>query len=276
MAHTKQPHLLVFDSGVGGLSIVDAIKQSNPSYQLTYASDNAYFPYGTKTESALISRVEQVLTALQKEIKADIIIVACNTASTLVLPKIRANFTQPIIGVVPAIKPAAEISETKVIGLLATPGTVDRKYTKGLIKDFASECDVISVGSSELVILAEQKLQNKAVPLEELRLITAPFRDNSTQNRPDTLVLACTHFPLLKEELMLVLPDITYWVDSGDAIARRVQFWVSELDLTHQHTLMTTPEKGLSIFTKKTEETQLIAPTLSKLNLDCIRYMEIG
>ncbi len=276
MISSKPPHILVFDSGVGGLSIVEAVKKAHPSYRLTYASDNAQFPYGTKSESVLIERVERVLSTLQEEIAADIILVACNTASTLVLPKIRSHFTQPIIGVVPAIKPAAEMSKNKTIGLLATPGTVERQYTKELIKDFAHECDVISVGSSELVLLAEQKLQNKPVSLAVLTSITAPFRD--TQNRPDTIVLACTHFPLLKEELQLVLPNITYWVDSGEAIARRVQFWVNKLNLVTENTLATASSSanGVSIFTKQTAETELIKPTLNQLNLGLVHYTEVS
>ncbi len=271
----KPPHILVFDSGVGGLSIAQAIKQTLPSCLLSYASDNAYFPYGTKDESQLISRVEQVLTTIQKEVAADIIVVACNTASTVVLPKIREHFTLPVIGVVPAIKPAAEISRNKVIGLLATPGTVKRSYTKELIDNFANHCEVISIGSSELVLLAEKKLQGQKVSLTELKELTAAFKDTSS-NPPDTIVLACTHFPLLKDELKAVLPHISHWVDSGDAIARRTKFWIEELDLLNRGSSRANIGNGLGIFTQKTKEVELIKPALDKLNLNCIQYMEIS
>lgn len=300
MISVKQPHILVFDSGVGGLSIVEAIKKTNPSCHLTYASDNAQFPYGTKETPQLISRVEQVLTSIQKKISADIIVVACNSASTVVLPKIRSHFVQPIIGVVPAIKPAAKITTNNVIGLLATPGTVNRSYTKELIKDFATSCKVISVGTSELVLLAEKKLQKKIISLDTLTKITEPFRSNNNHPAPDTMVLACTHFPLLKDELMTVLPNVTHWIDSGDAIARRIQFWINELHLIPEVLPITEPSAnrqssvceelssdrepsasiaaltGQSIFTKKTEEVRLIQPALEKLNLGNICYMEIN
>jgi glutamate racemase len=271
----KQPHILVFDSGVGGLSVVEAIRKTNPFCKLTYASDNAHFPYGTKATYHLIDRVERVLTSLQKKISADIIVVACNTASTVVLPKIRSHFSLPIIGVVPAIKPAAEITNNNTIALLATPGTINRDYTKQLIADFASHCKIISVGSSELVLLAEKKLQNKSISIKAITEITEPFRTNDNHCLPDTLVLACTHFPLLKNELMSALPNINHWIDSGDAIARRIQFWTEELNLKIDNTLIPELPEGHSIFTKKTDEMKLIKPVLDKLNLGRISYMEI-
>jgi len=272
----KPPHILVFDSGVGGLSIAQDIKQMIPHCQLSYASDNAYLPYGTKNESQLIARVEQVLTTIQQKISADIIVVACNTASTVVLPKIREHFALPVIGVVPAIKPAAELSSNKVIGLLATPGTVKRSYTKSLINDFASHCKIIPIGSSELVLLAEKKLQGEQISLPKLTELMSPFKDTNNAKTPDTIVLACTHFPLLKEELKAVLPHISHWVDSGEAIARRTNFWIEKLNLPKQDTSTTNTNGGLSIFTKKTKETELIKPTLDKLNLSQIQYMEIN
>jgi glutamate racemase len=276
MISAKQPHILIFDSGVGGLSVVEAIRKTMPYCQLTYASDNAQFPYGTKTALELVARVERVLKSLQKKVAADIIVIACNSASTVVLPKIRSHFLQPIIGVVPAVKPAAEITANNTIGLLATPGTVDRSYTNQLIIDFASHCHIISVGSSELVLLAEKKLRGQAISLALLTEITEPFRSQKNQCLPDTVVLACTHFPLLKNELMSVLPAITHWIDSGDAIARRIQFWIKELNLTMDATPIAELALGHSIFTKKTELVELIKPTLNKLNLSLISYMEIS
>jgi glutamate racemase len=275
MTPAKQPHILIFDSGVGGLSVVEAIKKSVPCCQLTYASDNAQFPYGTKAAPELIVRVERVLKSLQKKVSADIIVIACNSASTLVLPKLRSHFLQPIIGVVPAIKPAAEITANNIIGLLATPGTVKRHYTKKLIADFASHCKIISIGSSEMVLLAEKKLQRKPISLAVLTEITEPFRSNKNQGLPDTIVLACTHFPLLKNELMSVLPNITNWIDSGDAIARRILFWIEQLGLTTDVPSSAEVSIDRSIFTKKTNAVELIKPTLDKLNLSHISYVEI-
>jgi len=212
--------ILVFDSGVGGLTVLEAVRRALPRESYRYACDNAAFPYGPKPEAELVARVEAVLTALIARTSPKLVIIACNTASTVALPRLRARFDLPIIGVVPAIKPAAQLSERKVIGLLATPGTVTRRYTDDLIREFAPHCDVIRVGSRELVLLAEAKLRGEAVDLAALREILAPFFQEADR-RADTLVLGCTHFPLLLEELKQVAPQVAHWVDSGEAIARR-------------------------------------------------------
>lgn len=214
------PPILVFDSGVGGLSVLDAVRRALPNETYRYACDNAAFPYGPKPEDELVARVDAVLTALIARIHPKMVIVACNTASTVALPRLREKFTMPIIGVVPAIKPAAAISERKIIGLLATPGTVTRRYTDDLIREFAPHCDVIRVGSRELVVLAEAKLRGEAIDLGALREILAPFFQEADR-QADTIVLGCTHFPLLLDELQQAAPQVKHWVDSGEAIARR-------------------------------------------------------
>jgi len=145
-------------------------------------------------------------------------VLACNTISTLLLPELRACFDVPFVGVVPAIKPAARLSKTKRVGLLATPGTVKRPYTDQLIEDYASDCEVVRVGSSELVTQAENLLSGRDVSEVLLASILAPFE---VQTPVDTVVLGCTHFPLLRGQLSKVLPGVI-WVDSGEAIAKRV------------------------------------------------------
>lgn len=223
--NSPHPKILVFDSGVGGLSILGEVRQRLPHCNYVYACDNAAFPYGTKSEDELIARVDAVLKALIARIEPDIVVIACNTASTVALPKIRAHFSKPVVGVVPAIKPAAQLSHSKVIGLLATPGTVNRPYTQRLIDDFAPHCTVIRVGSTELVTIAEEKLRGVRPDIDRLKSILAPiFADPRT----DTLVLACTHFPLLLAELQQAAPRPLQWVDSAEAIARRVASFTGE------------------------------------------------
>src|SRR5690606_38999191 len=146
-----------------------------------------------KDEAELISRVDRVLMQVLKNHPVDIIVVACNTASTVALPHIRSHFSQSIVGVVPAIKPAAIRSRSKVIGLLATPATVSRSYTQKLIREHAGECIVIKVGSSELVQMAEQKLRGEQISVERLAEILAPFHDHADTEKMDALILACTH-----------------------------------------------------------------------------------
>lgn len=221
------PKVLVFDSGVGGLSILAELRRRLPQCELVFACDNEAFPYGTKDEQTLTERVDCVLQALIRHVEPDIVVVACNSASTLVLPRIRSHFSKPVVGVVPAIKPAATQSRTKCIGLLGTPGTVKRRYTRQLIADFASDCRVIPVGSSELVALAEKKLCGETTPSDQLQDILAPLLAEPSL---DTVVLACTHFPLLREELAAVADRQLNWVDSGEAIARRVHSLLPQLD----------------------------------------------
>ncbi len=216
--------ILVFDSGVGGLSIFDAVKHRLSHCDLFFLCDNAGYPYGSKTEDYLASRVPQVIGNIVPIIKPDIIVVACNTASTVTLPLLRETFTIPIVGVVPAVKPAAKLSSTNIIGLLATPGTIARDYTRQLIIDFATGCKIITIGSAELVDIAESKLRGDTVSCQQIKHIIKPFTLACEQNPPlDTVILACTHFPLLYPELKAALPSNIKWVDSGDAISRRVE-----------------------------------------------------
>jgi len=222
---TDSAKILVFDSGVGGLSILREIQQRVDGCELFYACDNEAFPYGTKDETSLINRVDVVLKKLIAHLQPDVVVVACNTASTVALPHIRSHFSKPVVGVVPAIKPAAANSRSKVIGLLGTPGTVQRQYTQQLIDDFASDCEVIRVGSSALVEMAEQKLRGQTIDSEQLAHIIAPFFE---QQSLDAIVLACTHFPLLAEELTACAPRSVSWIDSGEAIARRVHSLIGE------------------------------------------------
>ena len=215
--HPEQP-LLVFDSGVGGLTILEALRTALPGERYVYACDNAAFPYGAKPEDELVERVHAVLDALLACFEPKLVVVACNTASTVALPRLRSHYTLPIVGVVPAIKPAAQQSTHRIIGLLATPGTVQRPYTEQLIRDFAADCTVIRVGSSALVEQAERKLRGETVDQQLLRELLRPFIESGA----DTVVLGCTHFPLLRDELQQAAGTPLQWVDSGDAIARRV------------------------------------------------------
>ncbi len=243
----RSPSLLVIDSGVGGLSICQALREEMPALDLIYVADDAYFPYGLMTEEALTERLIAIMRAMLSQHQPDMVVLACNTVSTLVLPVLRKNFDVPFVGVVPAIKPAAVASESRRIGLLATPATVTRPYIDDLIQDFAGACEVTRVGSNELVLLAEDKLSGKLPDIKAVRAILEPFVIADI----DTLVLGCTHFPLLREEIQQALPDVSL-IDSGSAIARRVKSLltggaVSDRDSSHylrmyfSHTI---PETG--------------------------------
>lgn len=223
LTHMSKPHVLVFDSGVGGLSVSAEIRRLLPHVAQSYLADDAFRPYGEKTEKALRTRLTELLTPMCDMLRPDIVVIACNSASTTALPAIRDALNIPVVGVVPAIKPAAALSKTGSIAVLGTPGTVRRSYVDALIAEFAANCRVELVGSTALVEEAESKLAGGQVNLSVLRRALAPiFAKGEAQNPVDAIVLACTHFPLLEEELNRLVPSPVTWVDSGAAIARRV------------------------------------------------------
>ncbi len=230
-------HVLVFDSGVGGLSVLEQLQQRNPNMQYSYLFDNLYFPYGELDDQQLITRVVELLTKAVNKFNPDLVVVACNSASTLSLPSLRETLSLPIVGVVPAIKSAANKSITRHFGVLATPGTVERSYTEQLIADFAKDCRVELLGSTLLVQLAEQKLAGESIALEDVKQALASWL---VFDDLDCVVLGCTHFPLLKDEIQQVLGERVCLVDSGAAIANRV------------HSLLSTNE-ALNLSQKKAE-----------------------
>jgi len=223
--HHRPPVIGVFDSGAGGLTIFHEIEKHLPGASYVYCSDNANFPYGPKTEEEVVACVRQACTRLIANYGLDLLVVACNTASTVALPVLRSEFHLPVVGVVPAIKPAAHATRTGVIGLLATPGTVRRSYVQKLVSEFAEGCEVISVGSSRLVKIAEDKAHSVPVDIEEVRHEIAPLfgGEQPPGRRLDAVVLGCTHFPLLLDELNAAAAWPVRWIDSGAAVAARTR-----------------------------------------------------
>ncbi|SFX60930.1 glutamate racemase [Marinospirillum alkaliphilum] len=226
--------ILVFDSGVGGLSIVQALRDRMPDLPLVYACDNGAFPYGLKSDTWLKQRVQTVIRALLSQVQPCLLVLACNTASTVALNELRQWCNIPVVGVVPAIKPAALMTRSGHIALLATQGTISRPYTQQLIDEFAADCTVLKVGSNQLVQLAEKHLAGDEVADEALLDILQPLL---AEPRLDTLVLGCTHFPLLQTQLARVAEAAGaphwQWIDSGAAIARRVLHLLQ--DAGHAH-----------------------------------------
>jgi glutamate racemase len=222
LAADSGPVILAADSGLGGLTIVAEIRKALPQARLAYLCDNAFFPYGTRPDAELLAHFLDVMNRAIARVQPDLIVTACNTISTICLPQLRAATSIPVVGVVPAVKPAAQRSKRKIIGLLATPATVNRPYTDDLIQRYAADCTVLRIGSADLVEIAEAKLLGQAVDRERLARILAPFFDRPNDTQPDIVVLACTHFPLLRAELQAAGPADVAWIDSGTAVARRV------------------------------------------------------
>jgi glutamate racemase len=214
--------VLIFDSGVGGLSVLKELQAVGSKLEITYLADTGYYPYGTKSDAALIERVPRLIASAAKKYEPDVVVIACNTASTIALEEIRSVLACPVVGTVPAIKPASGMSNSKVIGLLGTPGTIARAYTDDLIGKFAGDCHVIRYGSADLVDLAERELRGEDVSLAEVWSAIEGLFAQDRGGEIDTVVLACTHYPLMREKLRAALGRPLQWIDSGRAIARRV------------------------------------------------------
>lgn len=219
---TAHPTILVFDSGLGGLTVYREVAAARPDADFIYFADDAGFPYNALAENALVARVVGLFDELIPSHRPDLAVIACNTASTITLPALREKFTLPFVGTVPAIKPACAVSVTRRVSVLGTQATVAREYTRALIRDFAKDCQVTLVGSKTLAPYVEAELAG-AAPASDAQIIAeiAPcFVDDG--KRTDTVVLACTHYPLLRERLTKLAPWPVNYIDPAPAIARRV------------------------------------------------------
>lgn len=219
------PTILVFDSGLGGLTVLREIVAARPDAHFVYVADDAFFPYGHHGEREIVARVVPLIGELIVAHAPDLVVIACNTASTLVMSHLRERYTLPFVGTVPAIKPACAQSKTRRVSVLGTRGTVQREYTKKLIEDFAVGCEVTLVGSGELASLAEAALSGNEVSDRDISAEIAPCFVGGSEEasaRTDTIVLACTHYPLLLDRLVRLAPWPVDWIDPAPAIARRV------------------------------------------------------
>jgi glutamate racemase len=259
--------ILIFDSGVGGLSVLAEIRRALPNAPLIYAADNAWHPYGPRSEAEIAARVPALLGRLTERFKPCVVVIACNTAATIALAHVRAALDLPIVGTVPAIKPAALASITRVIGVLGTAATVRQLYVDRLVDEFASDCTVLRLGSAELVAIAEAKLRETTPDPAQMRSIMNGLFDQPGGDRIDQLVLACTHFPLLAAEIAHASPKGVTLVDSGAGIARRTAF------LTKDAAWPETRGDGIAIFTRDGDDVRLLAPALSGYGLTQIKIL---
>jgi glutamate racemase len=229
-AQNSQPVILVFDSGLGGLTVLEQVRRARPDAAYVYAADDAAFPYGALSEERLVARVIAVMERLLARHAPDLVVIACNTASTLVLPALRQRFVTPFVGVVPPIKPAAALTRTRLVSLLATPGTVARSYTHDLVRSFAAHCAVTLVGSKNLAGYAEAEMAGEPVADAAILAEIEPcFVEGADGRRTDVVCLSCTHYPLLLPRFERLAPWPVTWIDPAPAIARRVIQLVGEM-----------------------------------------------
>ena len=271
-APLRAPRALVFDSGLGGLSVLAEIRRLRPDVEIVYAADDAAFPYGRLSEEALVARVETVMARLIGEIEPDIVVIACSTASTLALPPLRAAYPRlPFVGTVPAIKPAAAASRSGLISVLATRGTVARDYTHALVRDYAANCEVTLVGSPLLAVIAERVMRGEAVDEAEIRREIAPCFVEHEGRRTDQIVLACTHFPLIADKIERLSPWPVGFVDPAPAIARRLDALIAPA-----RPGASTGHEGTAIFTSGDEPPEALQKTLRLFGLAFTPAIMIG
>jgi glutamate racemase len=253
--------LLIFDSGIGGLSVLAPIRALLPTAPIVYAADSAGYPYGTKSPAVIEARVPALLGRLAERFDPELIVIACNTASTIALDAVRAALDLPIVGTVPAIKPAAAHSRTRAIGVLGTPATVRQPYVDRLAEEFAADCTVVRHGSAKLVDLAEAKLRGEATDPEAYARILGALFAQPGGERIDTIVLACTHFPLVEEELAGAAARPVRFVDGKEGIARRTAH------LTRDRRWPDEAPEGIALFTGRGIDVDAYRPGLARFGL---------
>ena len=257
----KAPDLIVFDSGLGGLTVYREVVRALPDARYLYVADDAFFPYGRRDEAALIARVLELMAGLIANHRPDLVIIACNTASTLVLPQLRAHFQVPFIGTVPAIKPACAASVSKRVSVLGTQATIAREYTRALIRDFANGTDVTLVGSGALATLAEAELRGETADDAAIARELVPCFVDEGGRRTDTVVLACTHFPLLIDAFTRLAPWPVRFIDPAPAIARRT------LELIGTPPSLQSQERAQILFTSGREPSPALSAALAGFGL---------
>lgn len=254
--------ILFLDSGVGGLSVVAPTLALLPGAPIVYAADSAGFPYGTRTEGEIAARVPALLGRLVERYRPRLAVIACNTASTIALAHVRAALDLPVVGTVPAIRPAAALSRTRVIGVLGTEATVRQPYVDDLARRFAADCTVLRHGSAGLVEIAEAALAGLPPSLDRIGEELSGLFGQQGGERIDVIVNACTHFPLLGEELRAAAPHVGF-VDGGPGIARRVAALTAGQDWPDS------PLPGRAVFTRLDDAARALAPALARFGLDC-------
>jgi glutamate racemase len=259
--------LLFFDSGIGGLSVLAPTRKLLPQAPVVYVADSAGFPYGTKSEREIAARVPALLGRMVERYRPRLVVIACNTASTIALAAVRAALDLPVVGTVPAIKPAAALSKSRVIGVLGTEATIRQPYVDRLSVEFASDCLVLRHGSARLVELAEASLRGDPGPDADYAAAMAGLLDQPGGDRMDTVVLACTHFPLVSDRLAAAAGRSLTFVNGGDGIARRTAY------LTEGQDWPETPGPGIALFTGNEPVSPALAEGLAQFGLERVdRY----
>lgn len=253
--------ILLFDSGVGGLTVLAEVRKLMPQAPVIYAADTAGLPYGDKSEAEIAARVAGLLGRMSERYRPRLITIACNTASTIALGMVREVLKVPIVGTVPAIKPAAELTRSGVIGLLGTAATIRQGYVDRLEAEFAGDKRLLRHAAPELVEAAEQVLRGETADPAVFAKAAEGLRSQAGGAEIDTVVLACTHFPLVEAQLSAVFGPGVQFVDGAQGIARRVEFLTRGQGFAREN-------PDFALFTGDAAQFARLAPTLSRYGLE--------
>ena len=258
--------ILLFDSGVGGLSVLAELRKVLPQAPVIYAADNAGLPYGAKTEAQIAARVAGLLGRITERFRPRLACIACNTASTIALGMVREVLELPIVGTVPAIKPAAALTRSGTIGLLGTEATIRQGYVDRLEAEFAGGKRLLRHGAPELVTAAEARLRGEPVDPAVFTRAAAGLRSQPGGEAIDTVVLACTHFPLVEAELGAAFgPDVRF-VHGAEGIGRRIAHLTDGQPFAR-------PQDDLALFTRNGGDVAALTPALSRYGLKRIEIL---
>ena len=252
--------LLMFDSGVGGLSVLAEVRKLLPDAPVIYAADLAGLPYGTKSEAEVAARVCGLLGRMAERFRPRLICVACNTASTIALAMVRDVLEVPIVGTVPAIKPAAERTKTGVIGLLGTAATIRQGYVDRLEAEFAGGKRLLRYAAPELVEAAEALLRGQSIDPAVFARAAQGLRSQPGGGEIDTVVLACTHFPLVQAQLAEAFGPGVSFVDGAAGIARRVTWLTRDQAFARDR-------PDFALFTGKADPFPALAPAFAQIGI---------
>ncbi|MBS0480657.1 MAG: glutamate racemase [Proteobacteria bacterium] len=259
--------ILVFDSGVGGLSVLAELRKALPAAPVIYAADNGGLPYGTKSEAEIAARVCGLLGRMSERFRPRLICIACNTASTIALGMVRDVLAVPIVGTVPAIKPAAAITRSGTIGLLGTAATIRQGYVDRLAAEFAGDKVLLRHAAGELVGAAEGKLRGQPLDPGVIARAVAGLRSQPGGTAIDTVVLACTHFPLLRDELAAGFGGDVAMIDGAAGIARRIAHLTRD-----QAFAPTAPD--FALFTRADADPDALLPALRHYGIARIEVLQ--
>jgi len=262
--------VLIFDSGVGGLSVLKNIKKILPKMHYIYILDNEAFPYGNKTEFFIVQRSIKIINTVKNIYPINIVVIACNTVSTIALSILKSKFSFPIIGIFPDIKTAKKITKNKIIGLIATKATMNSSYIKKTIYKNISKNTIQVIGTNKLASISEKKIRGIEVSQNKLKNIFKSWIDLPVH--PDTIILGCTHFSLLEKEIKKILYKTSsiYFIDSIQTVTSQIKNYLKKLHINQNI------RKNIFLYSKYSISLKELLIFLKKYQFTIIKHINLN